>query len=187
MSVKPWTVLFPIYYIRNNVIEQENSQISFVNDHVSDVQKVPGRLPTKTVFVRSTGAEMTQLSNQRKFTCVIVVIQNGFLLESLQLQHHGLDLRGTHSWQKTGQITQQSWGQCSLNTCGCNDHKVKVTPGQQVEDWLWSLKNSSSSLRFPVSYRGRRNVLKVISHSIIVLLWKTIITLRDISSIWWKS
>lgn len=55
-----------------------------------------GSLPT-TVFVRSTGAEMTQLLNQRKFTCVIVVIQNGFLLESLQLQHHGLDLRGTHS------------------------------------------------------------------------------------------
>ena len=103
---------------------------------------------THTSSVRSTGAEMTQLLNQLKFTCIIVVIQNGFLLESLQLQHHGLDLRGTHSWQKTGRITQQSWGQCSLNMCGCNDHKVKVTPGQQVSDWLWNLKTQHHHYTF---------------------------------------
>lgn len=32
-----------------------------------------------------------------KLTCIIVIIQNSFLLESLQLQHHGLDLRKTDS------------------------------------------------------------------------------------------
>lgn len=36
-----------------------------------------------------------QKSESLKLTCIIVVIQNSFLLESLQLQHHGLNLRKT--------------------------------------------------------------------------------------------
>lgn len=41
-----------------------------------------------------------QKSENLKFTCIIVVIQNGFLLESLQLQHHGLNLRGRQTTEE---------------------------------------------------------------------------------------
>lgn len=80
--------------------------------------KVPGKLHSvhpqlQDLTNRSRSDLLVNLKWQLKLkvTCVVVVIQNGFLLESLQLQHHGLNLRGR---QTTEQITQQPRGQCSF-------------------------------------------------------------------------
>ncbi|TNN58083.1 hypothetical protein EYF80_031682 [Liparis tanakae] len=42
-----------------------------------------------------------------ELTCVIVVMQNGFLLQPLQLQHHGLNLKGRHGCPSLGQ--RRAW------------------------------------------------------------------------------
>lgn len=66
-----------------------------------------------------------------KLTCIIVVLQNSFLLESLQLQHHGLNLRKTDGGAYYRTVQKINAALPPKKKAECNDHLINLSEWQQ--------------------------------------------------------